>query len=68
MQVLVSPKYQVVIPKALRNKLGLKKGTRMHITVKRNSIILVPDRPLKDFRGLLRGTRLDDIREQEERI
>jgi AbrB family looped-hinge helix DNA binding protein len=68
MQVLISPKYQIVIPKGIRNKLGLRKGERMHIRVKRDSIILVPDKPLQSLRGVLKGTRLDDIREEGERL
>jgi len=68
MQVLISPKYQIVIPKGIRNKLGLRKGERMHIRVKRGSIILVPDKPIQSFRGVLKGTRLDDIREEGERL
>ena len=41
MQVLVSPKYQIVIPKEIRNKLGVKKGERLYMRVKDNCIVLV---------------------------
>ncbi|MEE9192309.1 MAG: AbrB/MazE/SpoVT family DNA-binding domain-containing protein [Candidatus Aerophobetes bacterium] len=68
MQVLISPKYQIVIPKAIRNKLKLTKGERMHIRVKGDTVILVPDKPIQSFRGVLKGTRLDDIREEGERL
>jgi len=68
MQVLISSKYQIVIPKVIRNKLRLRKGERMHIRVKGGSVILVPDKPIQSFRGVLKGTRLDDIREEGERL
>ena len=68
MQVLIPPKYQIVIPKGIRNKLRLRKGERMHIRVKGNSVILVPDKPIQSFWGVSKGTRLDDIREEGERL
>lgn len=68
MEVVISPKYQIVIPKGLRNKLGLRKGEKMHIRVKADSLILVPDKPIESFRGVLKGTRLDDVREEGERL
>ena len=66
MQVLVSPKYQIVIPKQIRNKLGVKKGERLYMRVKDNCIVLVLDKPIKSLRGTLKGTKLDDIREEKE--
>jgi len=68
MLVLISPKYQIVIPKSIRNKLGLRIGGKIHMRVKGNSIILMPDKPIQNFRGVLKGTRLDDIREEAERL
>jgi len=64
MQVIVSPKYQIVIPKEIRTKIGLRKGQRMHISVKGKSIILLPDEPIQSLRGILKGTKLDNTRTQ----
>lgn len=68
MQVLISPKYQIVIPKEIRSKIGLRKGQKMHISIKGKSIVLMPDKPIQSFRGVLKGTKLDDIREEGERL
>ena len=64
MQVIVSPKYQIVIPKEIRNKIGLRKGQRMHISVKGKSIILLPDEPIQSFRGILKDANLQDSESQ----
>ena len=53
--VLVSPKYQVVIPKLVREALNLQPGQRMQVIQYQNRIELVPLRPIKSARGFLRG-------------
>ena len=42
----VSPKYQVVIPKEVRESLGLKVGQELQVVTKSGTITLVPERPL----------------------
>ena len=64
MQVIVSPKYQIVIPKEIRTKIGLRKGQRMHISVKGKSIVLLPDKPIQSFRGILKDAKLQDSESQ----
>jgi len=64
MQAIVSPKYQIVIPKEIRTKIGLRKGQRMHISVKGKSIILLPDEPIQSFRGILKDAKLQDSESQ----
>jgi len=68
MEVVVSPKYQVVIPKEIRRRLKLKSGQRFQIIVKGGIITLVPDYPLKELRGLFKGIQSNDIREEGERV
>ena len=53
--VTVSPKFQVVIPKAIREAVGLKSGARLHAIQYRDRIELVQVRPSKEARGFLRG-------------
>ncbi len=65
MQVIVSPKYQIVIPKGIRTKVGLRKGQKMHISIKGKSIVLMPDRPIQTLRGILKDSKADDTRAQE---
>ena len=59
--VTVSPKYQVVIPKEVREKLGLSPGQKIQVVVYGDRIVLIPVRPTKQMRGFLHGidTRVD---------
>jgi AbrB family looped-hinge helix DNA binding protein len=53
--VTISPKYQVVIPKTIRRKLGLSPGQKVQAIVYENRIELVPVRPVRKMRGFLKG-------------
>jgi AbrB family looped-hinge helix DNA binding protein len=53
--VTVSPKFQIVIPKVIRDQLGLTPGQKVHATVHEGRIELIPVRPLKQLRGFLKG-------------
>jgi AbrB family looped-hinge helix DNA binding protein len=59
--VTISPKYQVVIPKRVRRKLGLTPGQKVQAIVYENRIELVLVRPVRKMRGFLKGidTRID---------
>lgn len=67
-QVVVSPKYQVVIPKEVREKLPVHKGQRMTVMAKGDIIILMPAAPLKHYRGFLKGMNTHGIREKKDRL
>ncbi|TVQ49989.1 MAG: AbrB/MazE/SpoVT family DNA-binding domain-containing protein [Gammaproteobacteria bacterium] len=49
--VTVSPKYQVVIPKDVRDKLGIHPGQKVEAFAVGNRIELVPVEPIETFRG-----------------
>ncbi len=53
--VTVSPKYQVVIPKKIRESLGLKVGHKIQVMVYENRIELIPIKPIPSTRGFLKG-------------
>jgi AbrB family looped-hinge helix DNA binding protein len=53
--VTVSPKFQVVLPKEVRRKLGLSPGQRIQIVVYGDRIELIPLKPVKRMRGFLKG-------------
>lgn len=53
--VKLSPKYQVVIPPAIRQAFGLKPGQKFEVIVYEGRITLVPVGPMKALRGLLSG-------------
>jgi AbrB family looped-hinge helix DNA binding protein len=53
--VTVSPKFQVVIPLAVRHTLGLKPGQKIQVVLYGNRIELIPVKPIKKARGFLKG-------------
>ena len=53
--VTVSPKYQVVIPRAIRDALGVRPGQKVQVIGYGGRIELIPLRPIKETRGFLRG-------------
>ncbi|MFI5338828.1 MAG: AbrB/MazE/SpoVT family DNA-binding domain-containing protein [Candidatus Methylomirabilales bacterium] len=53
--VTVSPKFQVVIPKLIREKLSLSPGQKVQAIVYGDRIELIPVRPIKEMRGFLKG-------------
>ena len=53
--VTVSPKYQVVIPRAIRESLKIKPGQKIRFIVSKDTISLVPVRPIEEMRGFARG-------------
>ena len=54
-QVVVSPKYQVVIPKPVRESLGIRPGQRLEVLPYGDRIELVPVREMGEMRGFLAG-------------
>ena len=53
--VTVSPKYQVVIPKEVRESMGIVSGQKIEVLTYQNRIELIPIQPMKKMRGFLSG-------------
>lgn len=53
--VTVSPKYQVVIPRAIRQMLGIKAGHKIQVIQYKDRIELIPFKPAKSMHSFLRG-------------
>jgi AbrB family looped-hinge helix DNA binding protein len=53
--VTVSPKFQVVIPRAIRKDLRLKAGEKLRVLRYADRMEFIPVRPIKQMRGFLRG-------------
>jgi AbrB family looped-hinge helix DNA binding protein len=53
--VTISPKYQVVIPKEIREKLGLTPGQKVQTIIFEDRIELIPVKPIKRMKGFLKG-------------
>ena len=59
--ITISPKFQVVIPKEIRERLRLSPGQKIQAIVYGNRIELIPVRPVVEMRGFLKGidTRIE---------
>ena len=53
--VTVSPKFQVVIPKAVRESMGIVSGQKIQMLTYGDRIELIPIKPMKELRGFLKG-------------
>ena len=67
--VKVSPKFQVVIPKDIREQLELKPGEELQIYVIDRSVRLQRPRSIKELRGIAKGMKWkDDYRDRNDRF
>lgn len=67
-EVTISSKYQIVIPRDIRKQLKLKVGQKLRVVATGNAITMVPETPLAEMRGFLKGMYKEGIREDDERI
>ena len=63
--VTVSPKYQIVIPKAVRESMGIIVGQKIQVLTHRNRIELIPIQPMNKLRGFLSGIDTNVEREMD---
>jgi len=66
--VTVSPKYQVVIPRDVRESMGVKPGDRMVVLQKGEVIYLVRVGDIKSMRGFAKGISSKGLRDESERF
>lgn len=65
--VIISSKYQVVIPKAIRRQLDLKPGQRVSVIVKGRGLEIVPTPDVESTRGMLQGADHSGYRDRTDR-
>ena len=65
--VTVSPKYQVVIPRAVRERTNIHVGERLQVISFDDRIELIPVRPMRSMRGFLKGFDARFIRDEKDR-
>ncbi len=53
--VIISPKYQIVIPKEIREALHLLPGEELQVFSYQNRLEFVPVKDIKKMRGFLKG-------------
>ena len=63
--VTVSPKYQVVIPKELRESMQIKPGEKIQVLQYENRLELIPSRNIKKMRGFIKGIDTTIKREKD---
>jgi AbrB family looped-hinge helix DNA binding protein len=68
-ETTISPKYQVVIPKPVRELVPIRAGQKVHIFARGETIVIVPDQPLESLRGFAGDlTPAPDLRDKKDRI
>ncbi|MFT5221382.1 MAG: AbrB family looped-hinge helix DNA binding protein [Planctomycetota bacterium] len=63
--VTVSPKYQVVIPKDVRESMGVFSGQKIQVLTYQNRIELIPIKPMKKMKGFLKGIDTEVTRNKD---
>lgn len=63
----ISPKFQIVIPKDVREKLHLTPQQRLQVVEKGGVITLIPEVPIKKLKGTVKGMSKTALREKRER-
>ena len=63
--VKISPKFQVVIPRRIRNSMHLRPGQKLQVVEYGNRIEFVPIRKIKQLRGFVKGIDTELHREED---
>lgn len=64
-EVIISSKFQVVIPREVREAMDIKPGTRVQVLQYENRIELIPLKEPKSLRGFLKGIDTKVPREED---
>jgi AbrB family looped-hinge helix DNA binding protein len=66
--VILSSKFQVVIPRDVREKLNLMPGQKIVVIEKDGVLHLIPQKPMKEMRGFAKNINTQDVRDEEDRF
>jgi len=61
----LSPKFQLVVPKHIREAMNLRAGTQMQVIQYGDRIEFIPVRPMQAARGMFKGMNTDFEREDD---
>ena len=64
----ISPKFQIVIPKEIRERLDLKPGQQVALIERQGLITIVPQRPIAELRGIASGASYEGYRDETDRF
>jgi AbrB family looped-hinge helix DNA binding protein len=63
--VTVSPKFQVVIPREIREALRLEPGQKVQVLRYQNRVEFIPVRAMREMRGFLKGIDSTVVRDKD---
>ncbi len=63
----LSSKFQISIPKSLREQQGWKAGQEFAFVPKGSGVMLVPVPTLEELRGIAKGANKDNYRDRNDR-
>ncbi len=63
----ISSKFQISIPKKIREQLHIKPGQQFIFIAKGECLEIVPRRDIKEMKGLLAGANIQNVRDRSER-
>ena len=66
-QVTVSSNYRITIPREVREKLNIRKGQKLIVRAVDNSVLFVPERDIRELRGMLSALTTEGLRDEEDR-
>ena len=66
--ITVSARYRITIPKAIREHSNLRPGQQVTFLIKQSGVALVPILSIEELQEMLRGTDIDDYRDETDRF
>jgi AbrB family looped-hinge helix DNA binding protein len=66
--VTLSSKFQLVLPRGARERLRLRPGMKLTVLDKGGVIFLIPERPMRAYRGIAQGVSPRRLREKKDRL
>ncbi len=67
MEVTISSKYRIALPRAIRERLKLQPRQKLTVLEKDGMIILMPQVPLDALRGIARDANISGYRDKRDR-
>lgn len=65
---IISTKFQICIPKKIREQLHIKAGQQFIFIAKGNTLHLVPQLTIENIKGALKGAKIDNFRDHSDRV
>ena len=65
---IISPKFQIAIPKEVREQMDLRAGTKVHIVPYQDRIEFIPLRTMRSMRGFIKTKISSTITRDKDRL